>query len=132
MRMKLAVFEALSKIARSDLKSAASRSARMVLVDGISQAEAMKRTGSTRSTVSDAVRRMKKYDEMVRDAYNSIGESATVSRSFFAGSQAELLGSADDMVPKEVWSLDDLDDTDDESETHPPKPARQRRIGRRY
>lgn len=132
MRMKLAVFEALSRISRSDLTSAASRSARMVLVDGLSQAEAVKRTGSTRSTVSDAVRRIRNYDEMVRNAYGSIGESASANRSLFANSQPEQPGLSEDKVPTEIWSLDDLDDTDDHSEARPPQPSRPRRIGRRY
>lgn len=69
MRMKLAVFEALSTLLRGDPESPANRAARRVLVDGISQADAMRETGATRSSVSDAVRRFEKTDTLVRESY---------------------------------------------------------------
>lgn len=69
MRMKEAVFEAVSTLLKGNPESAANRAARRVLVDGISQADAMRETGATRSTVSDAVRRFEKTDTFIREAY---------------------------------------------------------------
>jgi transposase len=69
MRMKLAVFEALSTLLRGDPESPANRAAKRVLVDGISQADAMRETGATRSSVSDGVRRFEKADSLIRESY---------------------------------------------------------------
>lgn len=55
MAMKGAVYDALVKLMRGSPQSAANRAARRVLVDGITQADAVRETGATRSTVSDAV-----------------------------------------------------------------------------
>ncbi len=41
----------------------------MVLVDGVTQQEAKARAGVTKSTVSDAVRRWREADKLVREAY---------------------------------------------------------------
>ncbi len=62
-------FYALVKLKQGDPKSAANRAAKRVLVDGISQAEAVRETGATRSTVCDAVKRWADADALVRDAY---------------------------------------------------------------
>lgn len=69
MAMKGAVYDALVKLMRGSPESAANRAARRVLVDGITQAEAVRETGSTRSTVSDAVARYQDADRSMRDAY---------------------------------------------------------------
>ena len=50
-------YDTLLKLMRVSTESAANRAARRVLVDGISQADAVRETGATRSTVSDAVSR---------------------------------------------------------------------------
>ena len=62
-------FDALVKLKQGDLKSPANRAARRVLVNGISQAEAMRETGATRSTVCDAVKRWSDADVLIREAY---------------------------------------------------------------
>jgi transposase len=62
-------FECVTRLKRGDLNSPANRAARLVLVDGLSQADAMRKTGATRSTVCDAVRRYLDADVDIRDAY---------------------------------------------------------------
>ncbi len=69
MTMTGAEYDALVKLMRGIPESAANRAARRVLVDGISQAEAGREMGATRSTVSDAVTRIEKADQLIRDAY---------------------------------------------------------------
>jgi DNA-binding MarR family transcriptional regulator len=69
MAMTGAEYDALVKLMRGSPESAANRAARRVLVDGISQAEARRETGATRSTVSDAVTRIEKADHLIRGAY---------------------------------------------------------------
>ena len=48
-------YDALVRLMRGSPESAANKAARLVLVDGLTQAEAVRETGATRSTVSDAV-----------------------------------------------------------------------------
>lgn len=62
-------FDALVKLMRGDSGSASNRAARRVLVDGITQAEAFRETGATRSGVSNAVRRYAEADELIRSVY---------------------------------------------------------------
>lgn len=67
--MKGSEFDALVELKKGDPESPANRAARRVLVDGISQADAMRETGSTRSTVCDAVKRWSDYDAIIRKGY---------------------------------------------------------------
>ena len=64
MTMKGSRFDLLVKLMRGNPGSAANRAARRVLVDGIAQADAMRETGATRSSVGDAVTR---YREAYQD-----------------------------------------------------------------
>lgn len=57
-------YDTMVKLMRGSPQSAGNRAARRVLVDGVTQAEAMRETGATRSTVGDAVAR---YREAHRD-----------------------------------------------------------------
>lgn len=74
MVMKGNQYDVLVKLMRGNPESAANRAARRVLVDGIAQADAMRETGATRSTVGDAVVRY-------RDAYQEICEVFDVKNS---------------------------------------------------
>lgn len=67
--MKGEEYDALVKLMRGIPESAANRAARRVLVDGISQADAVRETEATRSTVSDAVARYEEADRLIRAAY---------------------------------------------------------------
>lgn len=67
-------YDALVKLMRGDAESAGNRAARRVLVDGITQAEAMRETGATRSAVSNAVGRYTEADELVRRVYGVKGK----------------------------------------------------------
>ncbi|MDU4254565.1 TrfB-related DNA-binding protein [Pseudomonas sp.] len=62
-------FDALVKLMRGDTESAGNRAARRVLVDSITQAEAMRETDVTRAAVSNAVRRYTEADELIRRVY---------------------------------------------------------------
>lgn len=62
-------YDALVKLMRGDTASTGNRAARRVLVDGISQADAMRETGATRGAISNAVRRYSEADELVRGVY---------------------------------------------------------------
>ncbi len=62
-------FDALVKLMRGIPESPANRAARRVLVDGLTQAQAVRETGATRSTVSDAVGRYEAADTLIRAAY---------------------------------------------------------------
>jgi transposase len=62
-------YDALVKLKRGDPKSAANRAARRVLIDGISQADAMRETGASRSTVHLTVKRYEEADELMRSVY---------------------------------------------------------------
>ena len=69
MKIKDTEYDLLVKLMRGSPGSAANRAARRVLVDGITQTEAARETGATRSTVSDAVSRYEEADRAIRDAY---------------------------------------------------------------
>jgi hypothetical protein len=56
MRLSEEQYDALVLLMRGDSLSKRNRAARRVLVDGITQAEAVVETGATRSTVSDGVK----------------------------------------------------------------------------
>jgi len=70
MVMKGDQFDVLVKLMRGSPGSAANRAARRVLVDGITQAEAMRETGATRSTVGDAVVRYRDAYQEICDVFN--------------------------------------------------------------
>ncbi|MGO2241119.1 MAG: hypothetical protein ACTH5D_05110 [Halomonas sp.] len=69
MAMTGAEYDALVKLMRGSPESAANRAARGVLVEGMSQTDARRETGATRSTVSDAVARYEEADRLIRVAY---------------------------------------------------------------
>lgn len=62
-------FDVLTELLRGTPESPANQAARAVLVGGIAQADAMRTTGATRSTVHDAVKRYREADEKIRSAY---------------------------------------------------------------
>lgn len=62
-------FDALVKLMRGNSESAGNRAARRVLVDGITQAEAMRETGASRSAVGNAVGRYADANELMRLVY---------------------------------------------------------------
>ena len=64
-----AQFDALVKLKRGDLNSPGNRAARRVLVDGVSQAEAMRETGASRSTVHLTVKRYAEAYELMREVF---------------------------------------------------------------
>lgn len=70
MAMKGSRFDLLVRLMRGNPESAANRAARRVLVDGIAQADAMRETGATRSSVGDAVTR---YREAYQDTCEAFG-----------------------------------------------------------
>ena len=67
--MKDEQYDALVKLMRGDVESAGNRAARRVLVDGVVQADAVRETGASRSTVSITVRRYSEADELMRKVY---------------------------------------------------------------
>ena len=67
--MKGEQYDALVKLMRGDVDSAGNRAARRVLVDAVSQADAVRETGASRSTVSITVRRYSDADELMRRVY---------------------------------------------------------------
>lgn len=62
-------YDALVKLMRGTPESPANRSARRVLVDGLSQADAMREAGVTRATVNHAVKRYADADMLMRGVY---------------------------------------------------------------
>lgn len=62
-------YDVLIKLMRGDTKSPASRAARLVLVDGISQADAMRETGASRTTVHLTVKRYTEAYELIKSAF---------------------------------------------------------------
>lgn len=62
-------YDVLIKLMRGDTKSPASRAARLVLVDGISQADAMRETGASRTTVHLTVKRYSEAYELIKSAF---------------------------------------------------------------
>ncbi|WP_223508801.1 MULTISPECIES: TrfB-related DNA-binding protein [unclassified Pseudomonas] len=67
--MKGEQYDALVKLMRGDVESAGNRAARRVLVDGVGQADAVRETGASRSTVSITVRRYVEADKLMRRVY---------------------------------------------------------------
>lgn len=67
-------YEALVKLMRGSADSAANRAARRVLVDGVAQAQAMRETGASRSTVSITVQRYSEAHRLIRSVYTSSQE----------------------------------------------------------
>lgn len=63
-------FDTLVKLMRGDPKSASNRAARLVLVEGMSQADAMRAAGADRTAVSNTVKRYAKADETMRQLYS--------------------------------------------------------------
>lgn len=62
-------YGALVKLMRGDLYCDGNRAARRVLVDGIAQADAMRETGASRSTVHLTVKRYSAADQLIRSVY---------------------------------------------------------------
>lgn len=62
-------YDVLVKLMRGDASSAGNRAARRVLVDGKSQAEAMRETGASRSTVHLTVKRYAEAYELICGAF---------------------------------------------------------------
>lgn len=62
-------YDALVKLMRGDAESAGNRAARRVLVEGASQAEAVRETGASRSTVSLTVKRFAEACELMRKVF---------------------------------------------------------------
>lgn len=62
-------YDALVKLMRGDAGSAGNRAARRVLVDGKPQAEAMRETGASRSTVHLTVKRYAEAYELMRGVF---------------------------------------------------------------
>lgn len=63
-------FDTLVKLMRGDPTSASNRAARMVLVEGMTQANAMRAAGADRTAVSNTVKRYAKADETMRQLYS--------------------------------------------------------------
>lgn len=63
-------YDALVKLMRGAAESAANRAARRVLVEGASQAEAMRETGASRSTVHLTVKRYTEAYELIRKVFS--------------------------------------------------------------
>lgn len=67
--MTSAQFDVLVKLMRGDPDSAANQAARLVLVEGAIQADAMRETGASRSTVHLTVKRYTEAFVLVRAAF---------------------------------------------------------------
>lgn len=65
-------FDALVKLMRGDPDTPGNRAARLVLVSGQSQAEAVRETGASRSNVSLTVSRYADAHRLIRRAYQEI------------------------------------------------------------
>lgn len=71
MKLSSKQYDALVLLMRGDAQSKRNRAARRVLVDGITQAEAVLETGATRSTVSDGVKCYADAAHLVLQAFGS-------------------------------------------------------------
>jgi hypothetical protein len=71
MAMKGDQYDALVRLMRGKPESPACKAARRVLVDGISQADAVREAGITRGTVSKAVRSYTEADQLMRAVYGA-------------------------------------------------------------
>lgn len=70
MQMTGDQFDALVKLMRGTPESPANRAGRLVLVDGLTQADAMRESGVTRATVNHAVKRYSDADSLIRSVYS--------------------------------------------------------------
>jgi len=70
-------YETLVRLMRGSPDSSANQAARRVLVDGITQAEAVRETDLKRATVNHAVKRYADADELVRKAYAGRSQAFT-------------------------------------------------------
>lgn len=62
-------FDALIKLMRGKPETMANKAARAVLVEGVSNSEAMERYGVARTTVSNTVTRYRVANALIRQAY---------------------------------------------------------------
>jgi hypothetical protein len=69
MTMTLIQFETIAILIRGTRDCPANRAARRVLVDGLSQADAMRECDIKRGTVNKAVRRFEKAYVSIREAF---------------------------------------------------------------
>ncbi|WP_443694943.1 TrfB-related DNA-binding protein [Pseudomonas sp.] len=69
MAMTSEQYDALVKLMGGSPESRANRAARRVLLDGITQANAMRETGVTRATVNHAVKRYADANKLMRSVY---------------------------------------------------------------
>ena len=73
-KMNDAQFEGLVKLMRGKLSSPANLAARRVLVDDISQADAMRETNVARGTVCNAVKRYNDAHKLMTELYSGKNE----------------------------------------------------------
>jgi len=69
MSMTNAQYDVLVKLMRGNTESPASRAARLVLVDGVSQADAMREAGASRTTVHLTVKRYTEAYKLIKLAF---------------------------------------------------------------
>lgn len=69
MSMTNAQYDVLVKLMRGNTESPANRAARLVLVDGVYQADAMRETGASRTTVHLTVKRYTEAYELIQSAF---------------------------------------------------------------
>jgi transposase len=67
--MKLEQLTLLVKFMRGDINSLAVQSAKLVLVDGLSQTEAAKALGTKTNTVNNGVKRYSEANEEIKKVY---------------------------------------------------------------
>ncbi len=67
--MTLDQLETLVSLMRGDMNSIAVKSAKLVLVDGLSQTEAATQLGTKTNTVNNGVSRYSKANEKIKKAY---------------------------------------------------------------
>jgi transposase len=67
--MKLDQLETLVRLMRGKMSSLSAQSAKLVLVDGMSQVDAAKQLGTKPNTVNNGIKRYKEADEEIKKAY---------------------------------------------------------------
>ncbi|MDI4654574.1 MULTISPECIES: hypothetical protein [Pseudoalteromonas] len=67
--MTLEQLETLVKLMRGDMNSLAVQSAKLVLVDGLSQAEAATKLGTKPNTVNNGVKRYSEANQEIKKVY---------------------------------------------------------------
>lgn len=72
MKLSGEQYDALVLLMRGDSQSKRNRAARSVLVDGITQAEAVVETGASRSTVSDGVKCYADAARLMQRAFSTV------------------------------------------------------------